>query len=333
MDPRSEVLLRQAGLFTGELLLAGLPADDLLGQLSGVSGWSWHAGDHQALQARFAGRCTFGVQPPPAGFDAAVLFLPKSRELTDYLLNALASRLAGRLLYLVGEKRTGIERAAKQLSPFGVARKLDSARHCQLWQVRVEHCPQPPELPALAQRFSLELADGPLQVVSLPGVFSHGRLDRGTQLLLEHLEDLPSGRLLDFGCGAGIIGASLKRRYPESDVQLLDVDAFAAESSRMTLAANGLQAEVISGDGIDAAPHECAAIISNPPFHQGVHTHYAASENLLQRAASHLRPGGELRLVANAFLKYPPLIEAHLGRCETLANADGFRIYRAQRGG
>ncbi len=333
MDPRSEVLLRQAELFTGDLLLAGLPADDLLGRLSGASGWSWHAGDHQALQARFAGRCSFGVQPPAASFDTAVLFLPKSRELTDYLLNALASRLAGRLLYLVGEKRAGIERAAKQLAPFGEARKLDSARHCQLWQVRVEHSPQPPVLSALAQHFSLELPDGPLQIVSLPGVFSHGRLDRGTQLLLEQLDNLPSGRLLDFGCGAGVIGASLKRRYPDSDVHLLDVDAFAAESSRMTLAVNGLQAEVISGDGIDAAPRECAAIISNPPFHQGVHTHYAASENLLQRAASHLRPGGELRLVANAFLKYPPLIEAHLGRCETLAHADGFRIYRAQRGG
>lgn len=333
MDPRSEVLLRQAELFSGELLLAGLPADDLLGQLPGAHGWSWHAGDHQTLQARFAGRCSFGVQPPPVPFDTAVLFLPKSRELTDYLLGALASRLAGRLLYLVGEKRAGIERAARQLAPFGQARKLDSARHCQLWQVRIEHCPPAPELAQLAQHFSLELADGPLQVVSLPGVFSHGRLDRGTQLLLEHLDGLPHGLLLDFGCGAGIIGAALKRRYPDSEVQLLDVDAFAVESSRLTLAANGLQATVSSGDGIDAAPRECAAIISNPPFHQGVHTHYAASENLLQRAARHLRPGGELRLVANAFLRYPPLIEAHLGRCETLAHADGFRIYRAQRSG
>jgi 16S rRNA (guanine1207-N2)-methyltransferase len=331
MDPRSEVLLRQADLFNGDLLLAGLPADDLLGQLPSARGWSWHAGEHNQLQARFAGRCTFGVEPPATAFDAAVLFLPKSRELTDYLLSALAARLAGSLLYLVGEKRAGIERAARQLAPFGEARKLDSARHCQLWQVKVVNSPPAPELHTLAQRFELELADGPLQVISLPGVFSHGRLDRGTALLLEQLDGLPTGRLLDFGCGAGIIGASLKRCYPGNEVVLLDVDAFAVESSRMTLAANDLDAEVIAGDGIDAAPDDCAAIISNPPFHQGVHTHYAASETLLQRAASHLRSGGELRLVANSFLKYPPLIEAHLGACETLVNADGFRVYRAQR--
>ncbi len=332
MDPRSEVLLRQAGLFNGNLLLAGLPSDDLLGQLPEATGWSWHAGDHQRLQARFGERCAFGVQPPAATFEAAVLFLPKSRELTDYLLNALAARLAGGLLYLVGEKRAGVERAARQLAPFGEARKLDSARHCQLWQARVENTPPAPDLQKLAQRFQLERPDGPLQIVSMPGVFSHGRLDRGTELLLDQLDGLPTGRLLDFGCGAGIIGASLKRRYADSEVVLLDVDAFAVESSRMTLAANDLEAEVIAGDGIDAAPHGCSAIISNPPFHQGVHTHYEASETLLQRAASHLRSGGELRLVANAFLKYPPLIEAHLGACETLVNADGFRIYRAKRG-
>jgi 16S rRNA (guanine1207-N2)-methyltransferase len=331
MDARSEVLLRQAELFSGSVLLAGLPADDLLRQLPAASGWSWHAGDQQRLEARFPGRCRFGVEAPALAFDAAVLFLPKSRELTDYLLQALAARLSGRMLYLVGEKRAGIERAARQLGEFGHVRKLDSARHCQLWQCRVENAPLAPSLRELAQHFRLDLADGPLQVVSLPGVFSHGRLDRGSALLLEQLDELPSGRVLDFGCGAGVIGSALKRRYPQSELVLLDVDAFAVESSRMTLAANGLTADVIAGDGIDAAPAELAAIISNPPFHQGVHTHYEASETLLQRAATHLLPGGELRLVANAFLKYPPLIEANLGPCETLAAGDGFRVYRARR--
>lgn len=331
MDPRSEVLLRQAELFQGPLLLAGLPADDLLGQLPDAQGWSWHAGDQAQLSTRFAGRCAFGVSPPAADFRAAVLYLPKSRELTDYLLTALAAQLPGRELFLVGEKRAGIERAAKQLSAFGKPRKLDSARHCQLWQVTVEQTPPPPELESLARHYELPLADGPLQVISLPGVFSHGRLDIGSALLLEHLDGLPSGHLLDFGCGAGVLGATLKRRYPDSQVSLLDVDAFAIASSRLTLVANGLEAEVIPGDGIDAAPRNLSAILSNPPFHQGVHTHYQATEHLLRQSAEHLQKKGELRLVANSFLKYPPLIEQHLGPCQTLAEAKGFRIYRAQK--
>ena len=332
MDPRSEVLLRQAELFRGNLLLVGLPADDLLGRLPNAHGWSWHAGDQAALEARFPERSQFGVNVPERGFDAAVIFLPKSKDLTDYLLNAVAARLPGAELFLVGEKKGGIESAAKQMIPFGKPRKLDNARHCQLWQVTVANAPQAVELESLAQVFEVPLAEGPLKVVSLPGVFSHGRLDRGTELLLEHLDKLPSGHLLDFGCGAGVLGAAVKRRYPHNSVTMLDVDAFAAASSRLTLAANGLDAEVLTGDGIDAAPMGLNAILSNPPFHVGVHTDYFATENLLRKAAKHLAKGGELRLVANSFLKYQPLIEEHLGVCAVKAEGNGFRIYRAKRG-
>ncbi|KIP91085.1 class I SAM-dependent methyltransferase [Pseudomonas fluorescens] len=332
MDPRSEVLLRQAELFQGSLLLAGLPADDLLGRLPNAFGWCWHAGDQAALDARFEGRSQFGVNVPERKFDSAVVFLPKSKDLTDYILNAVASRLAGREVFLVGEKRSGIEGASKQLNPFGKPRKLDSARHCQLWQVTVANAPEAKSLESLAQTYELPLAEGPLKVISLPGVFSHGRLDRGSALLLEHLDKLPSGHLLDFGCGAGVLGAAVKRRYPHNQVTLLDVDAFAAASSRLTLAANGLEADVLTGDGIDAAPMGLSAILSNPPFHVGVHTDYFATENLLRKAAKHLKNGGELRLVANSFLKYQPLIEEHLGVCAIKAEGNGFRIYRAKRG-
>lgn len=332
MDPRSEVLLRQAELFQGPLMLAGLPADDLLGRLPQAQGWTWHAGDQARLDERFAGRSHYGVEAPAVAFEAAVLFLPKSRELAAYLLNALAARLAGGTLYLVGEKRGGIEGAAKQLQAFGKPRKLDSARHCQLWQVTVDQAPQARPLESLAERFELELEDGPLHIVSLPGVFSHGRLDRGSALLLKHLDGLPTGHVLDFGCGAGVLGATVKRRYPQSHVTLLDVDAFAVASSRLTLAANGLEGDVISGDGIDAAPQGLALILSNPPFHTGVHTDYQASENLLQKSGRNLVKGGEIRLVANSFLRYQPLLESALGNCQTLAEADGFRIYKATRG-
>lgn len=332
MDPRSEVLLRQAELFEGPLLLAGLPADDLLTRLPDARGWSWHAGDFAALESRFSGRIHFGTEAPDAPFEAAVLFLPKAKDLSDYLLNALAARLAGRELFLVGEKRGGIEAAARQLSPFGRARKLDSARHCQLWQVTVEHPPQAVELEQLAKHFDIETPNGPLKIVSLPGVFSHGRLDRGTALLLEHIGKLPPGHLLDFGCGAGVLGAAIKRCHPDVQVTMLDVDAFATASSRLTLAANGLQGEVLTGDGIDAAPEHLDAIVTNPPFHTGVHTDYAATENLLRKAREHLKKGGELRLVANSFLRYQPIIEAHLGVCAVMAEGNGFRIYRAKRG-
>ena len=61
MDPRSQVLLRQTELFQGPLLIAGAPADDLLGQLPEAHAWTWHAGDHAALASRYAMRSHCGV--------------------------------------------------------------------------------------------------------------------------------------------------------------------------------------------------------------------------------------------------------------------------------
>ena len=95
MDPRSEVLLRQPDYFQGSLLLVGLPADELLSELPNAHGWCWHAGDQAALDARFAGRVHFGVEIPDRAFDTAVVFLPKSKELSDYVLKAVAARLPG----------------------------------------------------------------------------------------------------------------------------------------------------------------------------------------------------------------------------------------------
>lgn len=332
MNPKSQVLLRQAELFQGPLLLAGVPNDELLSELPQAVAWSWQADDYQPLAQRYAERVHFGHQPPAAEVPAAVVFLPKSRELTEYLLQVLARLPGMQRLFLVGEKKAGVERAARQLAQLGKSWKLDSARHCQLWQCELDTAVlEPQALEHWQQQFAVSLPQGELQLCSLPGVFSHGRLDLGTALLLEHLDDLPSGHWLDFGCGAGVLGAALKLQDSQAEVSLLDVDAFALESSRRTLQANALQAEVLAGAGIADAPQNLAAIVSNPPFHKGVQTHYQATEQLIAQAAQHLRPGGELRLVANSFLRYPELIERHLGTCKVLAERDGFRVYSARR--
>ena len=64
MDPRSQVLLRNIELFDGNVLLAGLPADELLSELPDAQGWSWHAGEYQQLFQRFPERCIFSKQLP-----------------------------------------------------------------------------------------------------------------------------------------------------------------------------------------------------------------------------------------------------------------------------
>ena len=344
MDPRSEVIIRQIDFLKGSILLAGCSADDLINQLkhhpsiTQVNAWLWLNDDYQLLHAQHPKQCTFAITPPDQKYDQVVVFLPKSKELTQYLLYQATQHIHpnGQIL-LVGEKKTGIERASKQLSQLGKTLKLDSARHCQLWLCHDIEQPKEKPLQQWLNQYqvNVENIDQTIEVVTLPGVFSHGRLDQGSALLVEHLSNLPKGDLLDFGCGAGVIGTLLKKIYPKQTVYFLDIDAFALESTRLTLQANDItlddSVQLIAGRGVVDAPINLAAIISNPPFHQGVRTHYKASEDLLTHSIKHLKPGGELRIVANNFLRYSHLIEQQFKFCNTIAQRHGFNVYQAKR--
>ena len=54
-------------------------------------------------------------------------------------------------------------------------------------------------------------------------------------------------------------------------------------------------------------------IISNPPFHDGMQTSLDAAQTLIRGAVRHLNSGGELRIVANAFLPYPDVLDETFG--------------------
>ena len=336
MDPRSEVVIRQHDYLSGRVLLVNAPTDDLLSNLEKDITpclWTWNNNEFQYFQSQQA-NVHFGVDLPEGDFDQAIIFVPKSKELLNYILHNVVSRLSlGASIFLVGEKKAGVERAAKQLQPYGQALKLDSARHCQMWQVTINTTVTAKALADWAQQYSVATPNGDLTICALPGVFSQNRLDVGTAALLPFLSKVTSGKIADFGCGAGVISAYLAKLNPKNRIFAMDVDAFALASTRMTFEKNDLapeQLEITAVTGIEDAPLFLHAIVSNPPFHQGIQTDYNASESLCKTSRRHLKSGGELWIVANRFLNYPLLIEQNFGQCTTKADQQGFKVLFAK---
>ncbi len=117
MDPRSEVVLRQQDYLHGKILLINAPNDQLaknLPQQVQASVWTWNFADHQAfLNAVISSH--FSVEFPESTFDQVIIFAPKSKELLNYLLHVVVSHLKqNQQVFLIGEKKGGVERAAKQ---------------------------------------------------------------------------------------------------------------------------------------------------------------------------------------------------------------------------
>lgn len=334
MDAKSEILLRQAELFSGKVLLVNAPQDQLSQSLNATTSiWSWNFADHQYfLQSGYPS--VFDIAPPQQSFDQAIIFIPKAKELLNYVLEHCAALLKqDKPIFLVGEKKAGIEGAAKQLQTFGKPVKLDSARHCQLWQVEIQQQHQTKLLEAWLKHYQYNFNHMHLDIYALPGVFSQNRLDIGTQQILPFLSQVKTGQILDFGCGAGIISAILAKLNSSNHITAVDIDAFALHSTQLTFEKNNLSTQLttLAITDIRDVNDRFNAIVSNPPFHQGVKTHYQASENLCRYSKTLLKAGGELWIVANRFLNYLPFIENSFGHCQIKLDQNGFKVFYANK--
>ncbi|WP_143561037.1 methyltransferase, partial [Sporosarcina sp. P29] len=119
----------------------------------------------------------------------------------------------------------------------------DSARRCGLYHGRLEK-----QATFDAEKFWDEYQLDGLTIKTLPGVFSRDGLDVGSQLLLSTLTPHTKGKVLDVGCGAGVLATVLASHSPKVRLTLCDVSAPAVEASRATLAANGLEGDVFASN-------------------------------------------------------------------------------------
>ncbi|MDR7435132.1 MAG: class I SAM-dependent methyltransferase [Armatimonadota bacterium] len=162
------------------------------------------------------------------------------------------------------------------------------------------------------------------------GVFSRGRVDRGTRLLIEAMEIDPGDIVLDLGCGYGPIGLVAATLAPRGWAYLVDVNERAVDLARRNAILNGLKnVEVRLGDGFEPVQDLLFdVILTNPPIRTGK----ANLSRLFQEAFLHLRPGGRFYFVARTSQGAKTLasrVQEIFGNVEEVERGGGFRVYKA----
>lgn len=267
---------------------------------------------------------------PPAGpYDAVFLRLPRSREALAMALHAAAGVLAekGRV-FVYGAKDEGISSAPGVMEElFAGVGTLGVGGRCRILQGEAGGTGKKLKttLDDWRDVWNPELDGLPERWVSYPGVFAHGRVDPGTRLLLDVMPPLsPGARVLDYGCGSGILGGAALAREPGLDLHLLDVDAVALEAARK----NVPRATHILGDGLaGVASGAFDAILSNPPFHRGKDEDPEMLRTFVREAARVLTPKGLLAMVTQRRISLEEVFESCFGEVALLAGNATFAVW------
>lgn len=350
MTPVSQIVWRNRHRFDGQkrLLLVRPPADDLASQLhqAGVAAKALcHSyASHKHLSSTGIDSEFAVIHPvPELRWPQVVLFQPREKDLLEMMLDLCGGLLDKEgHLWLAGENRSGIKSAGKRLTGrFESHHKLDSARHCTLFSAQGPAINPEQNLESYLNEWSFDLAGKMIHIVSIPGVFAHGRLDPGTRLLLDTLSgnslaDKVDGRILDFGCGAGVIGVALSELNPKAQVTLIDDSALALEATRRTMVQNQVTAELLASDGLTELLDSCEPqydwIVSNPPYHSGVKQDLQTAQRFLHDCPQALTPEGRLCIVANNHLPYRRWLQELFREVQVISSNREYNVWLARNG-
>lgn len=134
-----------------------------------------------------------------------------------------------------------------------------------------------------------------IRAYSRPGVFSHRHIDPGSRQLIEEMQIVSGARILDIGCGAGVVSLAAACRVEGVQVHAVDSNARAVECTRRGAELNGLTnvTTELNADGNFASAGDYDLALANPPYYSG----FRIARHFLAAGYAALRPGGIIFVV------------------------------------
>ena len=185
-----------------------------------------------------------------------------------------------------------------------------------------------------AREIEITLDGRRVRMTTAGGVFSPEHLDTGTAVLLEHLDEVPSGgNILDVGCGWGPIALAIAARSPKATVWAIDVNARSRELTTLNASRLGLNNVRVCAPEDVPVDVRFTGIWSNPPIRVGKAELHAILQTWLPR----LEFAGEAFLVvqknlgADSLLRWMQTELANNLHSERVDSSKTFRVLRVTR--
>lgn len=286
----------------------------------------------QNWQKNIAQHCHFSLlnklDPQVCGVRLAILKLPKNNHFLIEQLIYLRKILPQGSLVITAGKANQIAKSTLSLyeKHLGNTHTSLAVKKSRLIFTEVDNTK------ATQSRFPLIWQANPsgVNIYNLANVFSAMQMDIGARFLLDHLPNVQNKRVVDLGCGNGILSAHLLSQEP-AELHCVDDSAMAVESASQTIKLNDLATttkaffwhsncmEQVDVNNVDL-------VLCNPPFHQQNTITDHIAWQMFHDAKQALRVGGELRIVGNRHLGYHEKLKRLFGGSKVVASNKKFVI-------
>lgn len=277
---------------------------------------------------------------PLVGLFAVVLLkVPKTLALLEHQLALLRPHLRPDSVIIAAGMVKGVHRSTlalfeRYLGPTTTSLAIKKARLI-LPQQDMARPPLPSPYPTV-----LALPELGLQLTNHANLFSREQLDIGSRFMLQQFPQLPpASRVVDLGCGNGVLGIMARRQLPLSHITFIDESYMAVAAARLNYGALYGDDEgcFITHDCFPEAMLQSAEqpqgqvdlVLCNPPFHQQNTISGHIAERMMDQSQRLLRRGGELWLVGNRHLNYQQSLQRCFGSAELVAANSKFVVLRA----
>jgi 16S rRNA (guanine1207-N2)-methyltransferase len=161
-----------------------------------------------------------------------------------------------------------------------------------------------------------------------PRLFSPRAIDRGTLAMIDSLEFGPDEKVLDLGCGYGVVGILVAKLLGPDAVLMVDSDPLAVEFARANAELNGVgSVRVVVSDAYENLDQSgFTAIPVNPPYH----TDFSVAKRFIEGGFRRLTIGGRMVMVVKRRKWYANKLRAVFGGVH-VRDVTGYYVMTAQR--
>lgn len=175
---------------------------------------------------------------------------------------------------------------------------------------------------------SAEIKNVSLKFETDPSNFSPNGIDIGTLAMLSATEFLPNDKVLDMGCGYGVVGILAAKLIGAGNVTMCDISESAVRQAKINAELNGVpDIDIKISDGFSEIPDNgFTLILSNPPYH----TDFSVPKHFIEVGFKKLAVGGKMVMVTKRLDWYKNKLASVFGGVRVW-EIDGYYVFISEK--